>query len=79
MKGKKILSIILASMLSMTTLAGCGKKEDTASKDSPKELSNEKIEIKYWVPFSANQFMKSLDESEMYKELEKKDKCSCKV
>lgn len=72
MKGKKILSIILASMLSMATLAGCGKKEDSASKDSPKELSNEKIEIKYWVPFSANQFMKSLDESEMYKELEKR-------
>ncbi|MBZ9685626.1 extracellular solute-binding protein [Clostridium estertheticum] len=76
MKSKRALSLTLVAMLAMSMLAGCGDKaKTTASSDSKstaasKPSSNEKITIKYWVPFASNQYIKSLTESEMYKELE---------
>lgn len=72
MKSKRVLSLVLAGMLSMVTVTGCGNKASETAEKGAKELSNEKISIKYWVPFSANQYIKSLNESEMYKELEKR-------
>lgn len=72
MQRKRILPLILAALLIMTTAVGCGKKTtDTSSKNPNVDpIPKEKITIKYWVPFTSNQYIKSLTESEMYKELE---------
>lgn len=67
MKSKRVLSIVLTGILTVITAAGCGKKEPVASNTND---TNEKITIKYWVPFTPNQYIKSLNESLMYKELE---------
>lgn len=74
MKGKRVLSIILAVLLIMLTAAGCGKKTVDTPKTEPEadKIPKEKITIKYWVPFASNQYIQSLMESEMYKELEER-------
>lgn len=71
MKVKGLLAIALAGMLSMSII-GCGEKKKSDGSSDKKIDTNEKISIKYWVPFSGNQYIKGLDESLMYKELEKR-------
>lgn len=68
MKFKKVISLLLIILTSFVGLTGCSQKQETS-----KSLDeNQKITIKYWVPFTPNQYIKSLNESEMYKELERR-------
>lgn len=60
MKRTKVLSLFLAAMFLLSGLA------------ASHALAQEKITIKYWVPFTSNQYIQSLNESEMYKELERR-------
>ncbi|WIV11643.1 extracellular solute-binding protein [Proteiniborus sp. MB09-C3] len=69
MKGKKVLILIFITMLILSSMVGCKKEDKQISAEND---PNEKITIKYWVPFSPNQYIQSLNESEMYKELEKR-------
>ncbi|MCX7885329.1 MAG: extracellular solute-binding protein [Caloramator sp.] len=67
MKIKKLLTAMLLLTISFSSFSACSNKTSEKTNSSS---SNEKISIKYWVPFTPNQYIKSLNESEMYKELE---------
>jgi putative aldouronate transport system substrate-binding protein len=76
MKNKKVSILILSALLVIGAFSGC-KKDNNANADMPVvngELSfplKEKITIKNWIPFSST-LIKSLDDNEVYKELEKR-------
>ncbi|WP_055669210.1 extracellular solute-binding protein [Desnuesiella massiliensis] len=71
MKRKGLLTLVLAALITVTAV-GCNKTKSTqGSKDGDKN-GNEKITIKYWTSFTPNQYIKSLNESLMYQELEKR-------
>lgn len=76
MKIKKVSILILSALLVIGAFSGC-KKDNNANADMPVvngELSfplKEKITIKNWIPFSST-LIKSLDDNEVYKELEKR-------
>ena len=74
MKSKRALLFVLTLIMIISCMSGCGKKPvdeqgDTGDKQGEKE---EKIEITYWVPFAANEYINTLDDSLMYKELEER-------
>lgn len=68
MKPKKVLMFILVTVLVLTSLVGCKKDVGSGVDNDP----DEKITIDYWVPFNSNQYIASLNESDMYKELEER-------
>jgi putative aldouronate transport system substrate-binding protein len=72
MKGKRVLSLILVVMLIMLSMVGCKKNETSTSGQDVEGGADGKVTIKYWVPFASNQYIQSLNESEMYKELEER-------
>ncbi len=72
MKGKRVLSLILVAVLVMLGTAGCKKDGTSTSGNDVEEGTDGKVTIKYWVPFASNQYIQSLNESEMYKELEER-------
>lgn len=67
-----MLSLTLGALLTMTAVVGCNKTKPTQGENEPGKGEKKNISIKYWVPFTPNQLIKSLNESEMYKELEKR-------
>ncbi len=71
MNKKKIISLLLVMGLIVTSITGCGKK-DGDSKGADATNPDEKVTLTYWIEFSPSQAIKSLNESEMYKELEKR-------
>lgn len=71
MRCKRLLTLALAGLLTMPLMA-CGKGEKDQKEPDKKIDTSEKISIKYWVPFTPNQYIKDLNESLMYKELEKR-------
>lgn len=85
MKGRKLLSIVLIVLMVLVIFSGCkqtadapqgGEKnmstEDEGKKTGDDKKPDKKITIKYWVPFTPNQYIQSLNESLMYEELEER-------
>lgn len=72
MRSRRLLTLVLASLLTMMTAAGCNKTTPADTSKGKDIDTNEKISIKYWAPFTPNQYIKSLNESLMYQELEKR-------
>lgn len=60
MKRTKVLSLLLVAVFVLLGIA------------TNHALAKSNITIKYWVPFTSNQYIQSLNESEMYKELERR-------
>ncbi len=77
--GKRALALFLATTLCMGAFAGCsksknvekGEKTDSTAKTAVQFPLKEKVKLTYWMAFS-NPVLKSLGESELYKELMKR-------
>lgn len=77
-KGFKFISIFLVSLLVLSTLSGCGKKQPAAAGSSDTGAGikvtypmKTNVALKYWWNWS-NQYAKSLNEAPIAKELQKK-------
>jgi putative aldouronate transport system substrate-binding protein len=78
MKTKKLIAVLTTLVLTASLFVGCGssnsKKQSEAAASNTNTEKTEKITLTYWVPMHANaaQIMQDYNDSEVYKELEKR-------